>query len=158
MASITETHTVEFAVSATPKVSLAETNGVTLATATLHENIRKTLGGSGSVSTDGAIDFGGVTDGATNYLQATSSGVNVGDGDTRFIWIKHTGYLWSTSSVLSTATTDKITIYIDAEHIASLGAGESWVIPLPDTSSTATNFIVKRGGSSDIAIEAIGLD
>ena len=55
-------------------------------------------------------------------------------------------------------SSDKVAIYIDAEHIASLGAGEGWIIPLPDTSSTATNFIAKRGGSSDIAIEAIGLD
>ena len=158
MASITETHTVEWAVSATPKVSLASTDGVTLATATLHENIRRSLGGSGSITHAGAIDFGGVTDGTTNYLQATSGGVNIGNGDTRFIWVRHTGYVWSSSSALGVASTDDLDIYIDAEHIASLNPGEAWIIPLPNTSSTATNFIAKRGSSTDLAIEAIGLD
>ena len=152
------THKVIYAVSATPKVTVDAVDGASMETNSIHENIRKSLGGSGEVSNDGAIDFGGVTDGSTNYLQATSSGVNIGDGDTRFIWVKHTGYLWSSSSALGNATTDKVLIYIDAEHIASLAAGEAWIIPLPDTSSTATNFIAKRGSSSDIAIEAIGLD
>jgi len=152
------THKVLYSVSATPKVTVDSVNGASLETNSIHENIRKTFGGTGEVTNDGAIDYGGVTDGATNYLQASSSGVNIGDGDTRFIWVKHTGYLWSSSSALGAATTDKVTIFIDAEHIASLAAGESWIIPLPDTSSTATNFIAKRGSSSDIAIEAIGLD
>jgi|TARA_B100001094_G_C18088671_1_gene749178 hypothetical protein len=152
------THKVIYSVSATPKVTVDAVDGASMETNSIHENIRKTLGGSGEVTNDGAIDFGGVTNGTTNYLQATSGGVNIGDGDTRFIWIKHTGFLWSSASDLGASTTDKVTIFIDLEHIASLAAGEGWIIPLPDTSSTATNFIAKRGGSSDIAIEAIGLD
>ena len=152
------THKIIWAVSATPKVTVDAVDGASLETVTLHENIRKTLGGSGEISNDGAIDFGGVTNGSTNYLQATSSGVNIGDGDTRFIWVKHTGYAWSSSSVLGAASTDDLDIYIDAEHIASLNPGEAWIIPLPNTSSTATNFIAKRGSSTDLAIEAIGLD
>ena len=152
------THTISYAVSATPKVKVDAVEGASMETNSIHENIRKSLGGSGEISNDGAIDFGGVTDGSPNYLQATSSGANIGDGDTRFIWVKHTGNLWSSSSALGNATTDKIKIYIDDEHIASLGAGEGWIIPLPDTSDTATNFKAKKGGSSDIAIEAIGLD
>ena len=152
------THKVVWSVSATPKVTVDAINGASLETVSLHENIRKTLGGSGEVTNDGAIDFGGVTDGATNYLQCTSGGVNIGDGDTRFIWMKHTGYVWSSASALGAATTDAVNIFIDAEHIATLQPGEAWIIPLPETSSTATNFIAKRGGGSDIAIEAIGLD
>ena len=152
------THKITWSVSATPKVTVDAVDGASLETVTLHENIRKTLGGSGEISNDGAIDFGGVTDGSTNYLQATSSGVNIGDGDTRFIWVKHTGYAWSSSSALGAASTDDLDIYIDAEHIASLNPGEAWIIPLPNTSSTATNFIAKRGSSTDLAIEAIGLD
>jgi len=152
------THKVVWSVSATPKVTVDAINGASLETVSLHENIRKTLGGSGEVTNDGAIDFGGVTDGAANYLQCTSGGVNIGDGDTRFIWVKHTGYVWSSASALGAATTDDVNIFIDAEHIATLQPGEAWIIPLPETSSTATNFIAKRGGSSDLSIEAIGLD
>ena len=152
------THKVVWSVSATPKVTVDAVNGASMETVSIHENIRKTLGGSGEVTNDGAIDFGGVTDGAANYLQCTSGGVNIGDGDTRFIWVKHTGYVWSSASALGAATTDDVNIFIDAEHIATLQPGEAWIIPLPETSSTATNFIAKRGGGSDIAIEAIGLD
>jgi|TARA_A100001391_G_scaffold203655_2_gene196632 hypothetical protein len=152
------THKMVYAVSATPKVTVDAVAGASMETNSIHEDIRRTLGGSGEVTNDGAIDFGGVSDGSVNYLQATSGGVNIGDGDTRFIWVKHTGYLWSSSSALGSATTDKLNINIDSEHIATLAAGESWIIPLPDTSSTATNFKALRGGSSDIAIEAIGLD
>ena len=152
------THKMVYAVSATPKVTVDAVAGASMETNSIHEDIRRTLGGSGEVTNDGAIDFGGVSDGSINYLQATSGGVNIGDGDTRFIWIKHTGYLWSSSSALGVATTDDVDIFIDSEHIASLNPGEAWIIPLPDTSSTATNFIAKRGSSSDIAIEAIGLD
>ena len=152
------THKVVWSVSATPKVTVDAVNGASMETVSIHENIRKTLGGSGEVTNDGAIDFGGVTDGAANYLQCTSGGVNIGDGDTRFIWVKHTGYVWSSASALGAATTDDVNIFIDAEHIATLQPGEAWIIPLPETSSTATNFIAKRGGSSDLSIEAIGLD
>ena len=152
------THKVTWAVSATPKVTVDAIDNNSMETTTIHENIRRTLGGSGEVTHDGAIDFGGVTDGGTNYLQATSSGVNIGDGDTRFIFVKHTGYAWSSSSALGAATTDDLDIYIDGEHIASLNPGEAWIIPLPNTSTTATNFIAKRADSTDIAIEAIGLD
>tara|TARA_R100000664_G_C2703144_1_gene102729 strand:+ start:52 stop:528 length:477 start_codon:yes stop_codon:yes gene_type:complete len=158
MASITETHTVEWSVSATPKVSLATTAGVNMQTATLHEDIRRSLGGSGSATTDGAIDFGGVSDGATNYLQADNSGTAVvGNGDSTFIWIRHTGYLWSSSSALGAATTDTINVKIDSEVVAALKAGEAWIIPLHGAVSNGS-WTVERGGSSDIAIEAIGLD
>tara|TARA_R110000744_G_scaffold311048_1_gene418661 strand:- start:541 stop:1008 length:468 start_codon:yes stop_codon:yes gene_type:complete len=152
------THKVVWSVLATPKVIVDEVPGASLETVTLHEDIRKSLGGSGQLSHAGAIDYGGVTDGGTNYLQATSGGVTIGDGDTRFIWVKHTGYLWSSSSVLGAATTDKINIHADVEHVATLKAGEAWIIPLTDTSSNVSGFSAKRGGSVDIAVEAIGLD
>tara|TARA_R100000656_G_scaffold1666_1_gene3197 strand:+ start:1028 stop:1498 length:471 start_codon:yes stop_codon:yes gene_type:complete len=153
------THKVTWSVSATPKVIVDAVDGASLETVSLHENIRKSLGGNGQLSYAGAIDYGGVTDGGTNYLQATNSGVLIGNADTRFIWIKHTGYLWISSSVLGEATTDKININADAEHIATLKAGEAWIIPLTDTSTTiGIGFLALRGGSSDIAIEAIGLD
>ena len=119
MASITETHTVEWDVSATPKVSLASTDGVTLATATLHENIRRSLGGRGSITHAGAIDFGGVTDGVTNYLNADDGFVNIGDTDTRFIWVRHTGFLYISATALGAVTAELLLIYADSEHIAS---------------------------------------
>lgn len=151
-------HKVKWAVYATPKVNVDLTAGGNLNTITLHEDIRRSLGGSGELDYDGAIDYGGVTDGSTSYLNASSSGVDVGDGTTRFIWIKHSGYLYASSAKLGLVTSDNVEIFADNEHIASLKPGEGWIIPLPDTSSNVSNFKVKRADSRDIAIEAIGLD
>ena len=152
------THKVRFSVSATPVVTVDAVAGASLATTTLHEDIRKSVGGSGEITHAGVISQGGVTDGATVYLQATSGGVAIGDASVNFIFVKHTGFAWSSSSALGAATTDTITIYADAEHIATLGAGEAWIIPLSGSSSTVTSFTAKRGSSTDIAIEALGLD
>jgi hypothetical protein len=155
------THEVRWSVSATPVAKETGDDGGHMAVDTLHENIRKVIGGGGTSSTDGAIDFGGTyADGtsSTPYLQATSGGVNVGDGDTTFLFIKHEGYEWSTATVLGDATTDTIKVYIDAEHIATLAAGEAWIIPIAGSSATATNYKVLRGGSTDLAISIIAFD
>tara|TARA_R100000781_G_scaffold107558_1_gene71824 strand:+ start:1412 stop:1879 length:468 start_codon:yes stop_codon:yes gene_type:complete len=151
-------HVVRFRVSATPVVNVDAVDGASLDTSTVHENIRKTLGGSGKVAYNGAIDYGGVTDGSPNYLEADGLGVAVGNGDTEFIYIKHTGYAFSSSTVLGAVNLDDIQIYADSEHIANLGPNESWFIPLDGTSSTVSSFTVRRGSSTNIAIEALGLD
>tara|TARA_R100000329_G_C7584625_1_gene207220 strand:- start:290 stop:763 length:474 start_codon:yes stop_codon:yes gene_type:complete len=157
MATINTTHTVEWAVSATPKVSLESTAGESMATATIHEDIRRTLGGSGSVSTDGAIDYGGVLDGATNYLQGTSGGVQIGNTNSTFIWVRHSGYEWSDATTLGAATTDNIQVKVGSEVCAVLRPGEATIFPLHGEASGA-NWTACSDGSDDIAVEAIGLD
>tara|TARA_R100000655_G_scaffold105963_1_gene154702 strand:- start:2004 stop:2480 length:477 start_codon:yes stop_codon:yes gene_type:complete len=155
------THEVRWSVSATPVAKETGDDGGHMAVDTLHENIRKSVGGNGTSETAGAIDFGGTyADGvsSTPYLQATSGGVNVGDTDTTFLYIKHTGYKWSSATVLGDATTDTIQVFADAGHIATLNSGESWIIPIPGSSSSVSNFKVKRGGGTDLAIEVIGFD
>lgn len=155
------THEVRWSVSATPVAKETGDDGGTMAHDTIHENIRKSIGGSGTTVTAGATDFGGTwTNGtsSTPYLSATSGGVNVGDTDTTFLYIKNTGFEYSSATVLGDVSEDTITVFIDAEHIATLNAGEAWIIPIPGSSSTATNYSVKRGSSTDLAIEAIGMD
>lgn len=156
------THEVRWSVSATPVAKESGDDGGTMAHDTIHENIRKTLGGSGTSTTAGAISQGGTfTNGvsSTPYLQAdNSTTAAIGDGTATFIYVKHTGYLWSSASVLGAATTDTLKIYADSEHIATLNAGEAWIIPLPGSSSSVTTFSAQRGGSDDIAVEAIGMD
>tara|TARA_R100001463_G_scaffold26130_3_gene61340 strand:+ start:376 stop:849 length:474 start_codon:yes stop_codon:yes gene_type:complete len=157
MASIDTTHTVEWAVSATPKVSLASTDGESVATATIHENIRRTLGGNGTAETDGVIDYGGVADGATNYLQGTSGGVQIGNTNSTFIWVKHSGYQWSDASTLGAATTDNIQVKVGTEVCSVLRPGEAMVFPLHGEASSS-DWTACSDGSDDIAVEAIGLD
>ena len=74
------------------------------------------------------------------------------------MYIKHTGYKWSSATVLGDSSSDTIQVFADSEHIATLNSGESWIIPIPGSSSSITNFKVKRGGSNDLAIEVIGFD
>jgi len=157
MANIAETHTVEWAVSATPKVSLANTNGVNTPTATIHENIRRTLGGSGTADTAGAIDHGGVTDGNPNYLQGTTGGVVIGDASSTFIWVKHTGYQWSSASALGAVSSDNLHIKVGSEICAVLKPGEGMIFPLHGAQSGSDWKACKAAGT-DVAVEAIGLD
>ena len=155
------THEVRWSVSATPVAKETGDDGGHMAVDTLHENIRKSLGGSGTSATDGVVDFGGTyADGvsSTPYLSASASGVNIGDGDTTFLYIKHTGYKYSTATVLGDATAEYITIKIDAETVARLNAGEAWIIPMQGGVSSATNWKALRNGADDIAIEVIAID
>ena len=156
------THEVRWSVSATPVAVETGDDGGHMAVDTLHENIRKSVGGSGVSAGGGVISQGGTfTDGtsSTPYLQATSGGVAIGDSSVTFIYVKHTGFVWNTATEKGVATTDTLKILADSEHIATLGAGEAWIIPLAGSSATVTTFKAAHGdGSTDIAIEAIGLD
>lgn len=151
------THKVKWAVSASPIVTVDAVDGASLETNTLHENIRRTLGGSGESTTDGAIDYGGVADGATNYLSATTGGVQIGNTDSTFIWVKHTGYDYDDPTTLGPATTDNLNIEVGGEVCAVLQPGEGMVFPLHGAGS-GSDWFAKKTGGNNIAIEAIGLD
>ena len=154
------THEVRWSVSATPVAKEGGADGGALAYETLHENIRKSVGGSGVATITGTVDKGGTyADGVntdTPYLSATSGGVAIGQGTSTFIWIRHTGYEYSTATVLGDATTDTINVLIGAEVVAALRPGEAWIIPLHGAVSDAA-WTAKRGGSDDIAVEVLGL-
>jgi hypothetical protein len=155
------THTVRWSVSATPVVTVDAVDGASMETTTVHENIRKSIGGSGEATTAGAVDFGGTfTDGtsSTPYLSATSGGVDIGDGDSTFIYVKNLGYEYDDPTTLGAVSTDTVNITTDAAVIAVLKAGEGWIIPLHGAASTGTNFKAKQSGGTDLAIEAIAMD
>ena len=156
------THEVRWSVSATPVAKESGDDGGTMAHDTIHENIRKSVGGSGITATDGVVSQGGTfTNGtsSTPYLNATNDASGaIGDATATFIYVKHTGFAYSTASALGAATTDTVKIFADSEHIATLPAGSSWIIPLAGSSDSVTTFSAQRGGSTNIAIEAIGMD
>jgi hypothetical protein len=154
------THEVRWNVSATPVAVETGDNGGHMAVDTLHENVRKSVGGGGTTVTAGAIDFGGTyTDGvsSTPYLSATSGGVAIGDGDSTFIYVKNLGFAFDDATTLGAVSTDSITIKIGSEVCAALGAGEGWCIPLAGAVS-GSSWTAVRGGSTDLAIEVIAFD
>ena len=150
------THKARFSVSMTPVVTVDAVAGASLETNSLHEDVRKTVGSSGEVTYAGAIDYGGWTDGTPTYLSASSSGVTVGNSDTQLLYVEHTGYEYSSGTVLGDATTGKVTLFLDLEIVARLGAGDAMVLPLYGAS--VGTFKVVRVGSPDKAIIVLGLD
>ena len=154
------THEVRWSVSATPVAVETGDNGGHMPVDTLHENIRKSVGGSGVAGTEGATDFGGAwTDGtsATPYLNAAASGgVAIGDSSSTFIYVKNTGFIYDTATVLGVATLNVVHVLLDAEICGCLRPGEGWIIPLHGAVSVGS--WTAKGITDDIAVEAIGFD
>jgi hypothetical protein len=147
---------VEYAVSATPVAAVGA--GENVATETIAADVNKSIGGSGSVS---------VTWGSTNYAPYVTSASNLAVGQTatslgtftnaKFIVIKHTGYLFSSASVLGAATTAKLKITMassiaNATTVAILNAGDAIVLPY-NVACTPTLF--SAGDSASIAVEVM---
>ena len=151
------TYKIRWSVSATPIVEVDDVENASLATVTLQETIRKSIGGSGELTHGGVVTYGGWDGGENEYGAASTSGVTIGDSSTQFIWVKHTGYEYSDATTLGDATTTRIKIYIDAECFASLGAGEAMVIPVGGV-STAAAYKAKAADGSAIAVEYLELD
>ncbi|MBC8554831.1 MAG: hypothetical protein H8D23_34905 [Candidatus Brocadiales bacterium] len=151
------TYKIRWSVSATPIVEVDDVDDASLATVTLQETIRKSIGGSGELTHGGDVTHGEWDGGENEYGEASTSGVTIGVSTTQFIWVKHTGYEYSDATTLGDATTTRIKIYIDAECFASLGAGEAMVIPVGGV-STATSYKAKTASGDAIAVEHLELD
>jgi|TARA_R110002167_G_scaffold87677_2_gene236722 hypothetical protein len=144
---------VEYAVSATPIVTVAP--GENTEVDTIAVDVGKSIGGSGSstVTWGTTVGYGSgspvyVTT-ATNYAvgqTATSLGTFT---DAKFIFVKHSGYLFSSSSALGAATTAKLKVCMiatiaAATTVAILNAGEAIILPY-NVANTATLFVAGDG-------------
>ena len=151
---------MRFAVSATPVETV--TSGSTEATTFDVPSVEcfGSVGGSGEVTGVAYVDAGGANDGYAGgspvYISAAAAADNSGTaltslGTCKFLYLKHTGFEYSSASALSTTvnTTDLLTILItggtDHTVIARLKAGESIVLPMRG----ATNISQIEISSSD---------
>ena len=159
MANVNKT---SFAVSVTPKIKMDASDGVNQEMEVINENVRKSLGGSGELTSDDAIIMdtnnngssnGGWADGDNTAL--TSNGTTLAfDTNTDLVYIKHTGFLFGTTTASETADTLKIAIdgsetsgvSGDAVIIAELVNGEAIAIPRP---GIAGGYILVTGNSSN---------
>ena len=119
---------IQFAVSITPIETLTTENSTDQDI--IASEVGKSLGGGGdSVSLDGYEDVvatQGYADGAVGYLSVTHSagGTQVRSGATDFIFIKNTGFKYSSASVLGAVTTDCILIVIkEVAYSAAVDGG-----------------------------------
>ena len=178
---------VRFAVSVTPIEDVGSTQEGTVSTFISASECFGSVGGDGQVggaATDGdkltglTIESGGgahdgYTDGARYYLQATAvaqaSAVLVSDlAALGFVYFKHTGFEYSTTSALSTTanTADLLNISTNSASnervtFARLYAGEAIVLPVRRGTSL-NNFAIASTdgtnidtttGANDIGVE-----
>ena len=135
-----------FAVSVTPKGTLAADNANNEALTLMHENVRKTLGGSGDVTSDGNDIEGGTggswADGVyTQLTNSSNAGAIANNAATDLVFIKNTGTLVAGGAV-NDATTS-VLVKVGAAHssnsanvtIAELLSGEAIVLPRPGSDS-----------------------
>ena len=128
-----------FAVSVTPKVSVDAEAGVFQAMTVIHEDVRKSLGGSGTVDGTGIEALGGTGGSWANgtYTQLTNSsnaGAIANDADSDIVFIKHLGTLVADGTA-SDNTTTSLLIKHDTDVIAELLNGEAIVLPRCGASS-----------------------
>lgn len=153
---------VNYAVSATPICTVAA--GENMAVDTLAADVAKGLGAGGSV----AVTWGstvGYGSGAPVYVQ---SGANAAIGQTpitlgipasaKFIYIRHTGYIFSSTSVLGAVSAALLTICVAnpiaaATTIAILNPGEAIILPL----NTATSAVLYAAATqaNGVAVEVM---
>tara|TARA_Y100001938_G_C7831337_1_gene301517 strand:- start:49 stop:540 length:492 start_codon:yes stop_codon:yes gene_type:complete len=132
-------NTPTFAVSVVPKVSVDAEAGVFQAMDVLHEDVRKTLGGSGTVTGTGVEAEGG-TGGSWaggTYTQLTNSsnaGAISNDASSDLVFIKHLGTLVADGTPSDNSTTSLL-IKHDTDVIAELLNGEAIVLPRPGANS-----------------------
>ena len=132
-------NTPTFAVSVTPKVSVDAEAGVFQAMDVIHEDVRKTLGGSGTVTGTGVEALGG-TGGSWaggTYTQLTNSsnaGAIANDADSDLVFIKHLGTLVADGTAANDSTTSLL-IKHDTDVIAELLSGEAMAFPRPGANS-----------------------
>tara|TARA_Y100000310_G_C20403245_1_gene678423 strand:+ start:76 stop:522 length:447 start_codon:yes stop_codon:yes gene_type:complete len=147
MANVNKT---SFSVSVTPKSQMDLQDGVNQAMEVIHENVRKTLGGSGEITGDDTTVYGFANGTATTV---TSSGgtVPTHDGNTDLIFIKNTGLLFGTTTACVAA--DTVLVKHDTDTIGTLKSGEAMVLPKP----TAAVLTLGSGSAAvDVEVLVVG--
>jgi hypothetical protein len=151
---------IKYACSATPIYTLSNAEAASDVDV-IAADVGKTLGGSGEIS----CGFGntlGYASGAPAYTTTATnwavgqSGTSLGTmTDSRFIYIKHTGYLYSSSSALGNASALQVKIHMvqtiaNATTLAILGPGDAIMLPF-NINHTPTLFATGNGAA--IAME-----
>ena len=150
MANVNKT---SFAVSVTPKIKMDAVDGVNQEMEVINENIRKSLGGSGEITSNDDDIAGGWANGVNTAVTSNGS-LLAFDTDTDLVYIKHTGFLFGTTTASEAADTLKIAIdgsetsgvTGDSVIIAELANGEAIVIPRP---GIAGGYILVTGNSTN---------
>jgi hypothetical protein len=124
MADVNKT---SWAVSCTVKCALDAQAGKNQAIEVIHEDVRKSLGGSGEI-TGNDNTVGGYADGTASTISSNGGSIPTHDANTDLIFIKNTGVLVAGGTA---ATTDTVLVKHDTDTIATLAPGGALVLPQP---------------------------
>ena len=161
---------VDYAVSVTPIRTIDADNDEYLAHDVIEGDIRKTLGGSDSILTGAStITVSGFSEGAVAYGNCPASGklAIAGTDNTAqdMLFIKHTGFQFSSSSALGSASTASNLLEVFVEHaedqftkICSIAPGGAIVLPSIPALGNNQSFHVGSSGSETIAVEFAAID
>ena len=156
------TNKVSFAVSLTPKILMDAADGVNQEMEVINENVRRSLGGSGEITSDSGDTtiVGGWANGVNTAV--TSNGTEYAvDTDTDMVFFKHTGLLFGTTTSSQVADTVKVTIHGDDTSnvtgdgviIAEIANGEAFLLPRP--ASGLTWKLVTGNSSNHVGVEVL---
>jgi len=142
---------IRYAISVVPIEELTDENSNTHNV--ISGEVGKTLGASGEAvltnySGSGAIQ--GYTNGAPYYMEArhTSPSSISDEVSASFVFIKNTGYTYSSSSVLGDAlATQSLKVMIDSTVISLLDAGEAIVLKDDNANIDCSNINVRSVSS-----------
>ncbi len=155
---------VRYAVSVTPLEDITDEQSNTYTV--ISGEVGQSLGGSGEAP---VVDYSasaanqGYKDGAVNYLEAPDgAGGEVAissESSASFVFIKNTGFVFSSATVLGAANTTrrvKVTVNSGAIILAILGAGECFIMPVPDITTPIVASGVKVETVDSDGSEAAG--
>ena len=126
---------IRWNVSVSPEVTQPEEAGGHLEFTTLHEDIRRTLGGSGSIAWAETIQDSNWAGGVhTEELAEATSGNGITTAACDMLFIKHSGYQ---DVAHNTVSTDRLDIRDNSNPasgntIISIGPGEAICLPKPE--------------------------
>ena len=126
---------IRWSVSVTPEVTQPVEAGGHTEFTTLHEDIRRTLGGSGSITWAETINDGTWAGGVqTEELAAATSGNGITTAACDMLFVKHSGFQEVAHTTISTDRLDirDNTNPAAGNTIISIGPGEAICLPAPE--------------------------
>jgi|TARA_Y100000310_G_scaffold102652_1_gene100822 hypothetical protein len=137
---------VDFAVSATPVVTVAA--GENVEVDTIAADVNRSLGGSGSVACTWGTTVG-YTAGDPAHAIVTSATSLGTFSSVKFVFIKHSGF---EEDALTTATTSTLSVMESGNQFAVLAAGDAIILPF---AVADTPVLTGTSSSGAIAVEVM---
>ena len=159
---------IAYSVSMTPITTIAAVSNQSAEHDIINTDIGKALGGGADVACSiGHTTEGSYTTGGTlAYLNAPATGSRLALFTANtvydFVFIKHTGFIFSTTTVLGATSTQNLVLEQETSSgaydiICAIPPGGAVVLPNVPAMGTDCTFQVASSGAATIAVEAVAI-